>query len=102
MYPMGSNGAGQAILDANSLATHLAHCDDVVEALSAYERDRLPVTADIVLRNRAGGPEQVIDEVERRAPNGFARLDDVIDPATLHDIVNHYAQASQSSAQRRR
>jgi 5-methylphenazine-1-carboxylate 1-monooxygenase len=67
----------------------------VPAALSAYEQDRLPPTAAIVLRNREGGPEQVIDEVERRAPDGVARLDDVIDPTTLDDIVACYAQTSQ-------
>ncbi|WUH98092.1 hypothetical protein OHR68_32005 [Spirillospora sp. NBC_00431] len=51
----------------------------------------------MVLRNWTGGPENVIDEVERRAPDGFARLADVIDPATLEAIVSGYAQVSGSS-----
>jgi len=51
----------------------------------------------VVLRNRNGGPESVIDEVERRAPEGFSRLEDVIDSATLEAIVNGYAHASGSS-----
>ncbi|MGV9297522.1 flavin-dependent oxidoreductase [Amycolatopsis sp. NPDC003676] len=99
MYPMGSNGAGQAILDASSLAWHLTRRSDPVEALRAYEADRLPATSDIVLRNRRGGPENVIDEVERRAPEGFTRLEDVIDTATLEAIVSGYAQASGASQQ---
>lgn len=48
----------------------------------------------MVLRNRMGGPESVIDEVERRAPDGFARLADVIDPAELDTVVNGYTRAS--------
>ncbi|WP_116205862.1 flavin-dependent oxidoreductase [Amycolatopsis circi] len=99
MYPMGSNGAGQAILDATNLAWHLTRRADPVEALRAYEADRLPATSDIVLRNRRGGPENVIDEVERRAPDGFTRLEDVIDAATLEAIVAGYAQASGASQQ---
>jgi hypothetical protein len=67
-------------------------------ALRAYEGERLPVTSDVVLRNRAGGPESVIDEVERRAPDGFSSLADVIDPAELEKIVSDYAQASGQSA----
>ena len=94
MYPMGSNGAGQAILDASSLADALAQHTDPVRALVAYENRRLPPTRDVVLRNRAGGPESVIDEVERRAPYGFTRLTDVIDPAELQDRVDAYAHAS--------
>jgi 2-polyprenyl-6-methoxyphenol hydroxylase-like FAD-dependent oxidoreductase len=97
MYPMGSNGAGQAILDATSLAHHLARYADPADALQAYEHDRRPAADEVVVRNRTGGPESVIDEVERRAPEGFSRLEDVIDPATLEAIVNSYARAAGSS-----
>jgi 2-polyprenyl-6-methoxyphenol hydroxylase-like FAD-dependent oxidoreductase len=97
MYPMGSNGAGQAILDATSLSDHLARHPDPAEALRAYQDERLPVTGEVVLRNREGGPENVIDEVERRAPDGFSRLDDVIDPAELEAIVSGYARLSGAS-----
>ena len=99
MYPMGSNGAGQAILDASSLASHLTRHADPAEALRAYEADRLTATSEIVLRNRLGGPENVIDEVERRAPDGFARLEDVIDAAALEAIVSGYAHVSGASPQ---
>src|SRR5207249_2588255 len=66
MYPMGSNGAGQAILDATSLAGHLARHTDPTGALRAYQNDRLPATTEVILRNRSGGPEGVIDLVENR------------------------------------
>ncbi|WP_409179877.1 flavin-dependent oxidoreductase [Amycolatopsis sp. VS8301801F10] len=99
MYPMGSNGAGQAILDASSLASQLSRHADPVEALRAYEADRLAATGEIVLRNRQGGPENVIDEVERRAPAGFDRLEDVIDAAALEAIVSGYARVSGASPQ---
>jgi hypothetical protein len=58
----------------------------------------LQSASDVVLRNRAGGPESVIDEVERRAPDGFISLADVIDPAELEKIISDYAQASGQSA----
>ncbi|WP_432852461.1 flavin-dependent oxidoreductase [Amycolatopsis sp. CA-161197] len=99
MYPMGSNGAGQAILDATSLAGHLARHSDPTAALRAYQDDRLAATGEIVLRNREGGPENVIDEVERRAPDGFSRLEDVIDAAELEAVVTGYAQVSGASQQ---
>lgn len=99
MYPMGSNGAGQAILDATSLGGHLARCADPTEALRAYQDDRLAVTGEVVLRNREGGPENVIDEVERRAPQGFSHIGDVIDAAELDAVVAGYARASGSSQQ---
>jgi 5-methylphenazine-1-carboxylate 1-monooxygenase len=97
MYPMGSNGAGQAILDATRLGDHLARHAEPADALRAYERDRLLATSEVVLRNRAGGPENVIDEVERRAPEGFARIEDVIDPTELEAIVTSYARVSGAS-----
>jgi 2-polyprenyl-6-methoxyphenol hydroxylase-like FAD-dependent oxidoreductase len=83
MYPMGSNGAGQAILDAASLSDHLTWHAEPTDALEEYQRERLHATSEVVLRNRMGGPEGVIDEVERRAPEGFSRIEDVIDPAEL-------------------
>jgi 5-methylphenazine-1-carboxylate 1-monooxygenase len=97
MYPMGSNGAGQAILDATSLSGHLARHTEPADALRAYQDDRLAATSEVVLRNRMGGPESVIDEVERRAPEGFSRIEDVIDAAALEAAVSGYAQASGSS-----
>ena len=92
MYPVGSNGASQAILDARCLADLLASCEHPRHALSAYEADRLPKTAEIVRNNRKGGPEGVIDEVERLAPDGFARIDDVLSHAQREAIVKGYAQ----------
>lgn len=97
MYPMGSNGAGQAIMDAVSLGGHLARHADPEAALLAYQDDRLAATSEVVRRNRLGGPEQVIEEVERRAPDGFDRIEDVIDQAELQDIVAGYLQVSGGS-----
>jgi 5-methylphenazine-1-carboxylate 1-monooxygenase len=94
MYPMGSNGAGQAILDARTLADKLVSHPDPRDALAAYEKDRLPATSEVVRRNRVGGPEGVIDIVEELAPDGFEKLEDVIAPEELERIVNEYAQAS--------
>jgi 2-polyprenyl-6-methoxyphenol hydroxylase-like FAD-dependent oxidoreductase len=97
MYPMGSNGAGQAIMDAVSLAGQLARHPDPAAALVAYQDERLAATSEVVRRNRLGGPEQVIEEVERRAPDGFDRIEDVIDPAELQAIVAGYLRVSGGS-----
>jgi 5-methylphenazine-1-carboxylate 1-monooxygenase len=91
MYPMGSNGAGQAILDARALATHLRDGAAVVDGLAAYDQDRRPVTNAILLKNRDGGPERVIDLVEHRAPDGFADLDRVASYDERKAIVGGYA-----------
>jgi 2-polyprenyl-6-methoxyphenol hydroxylase-like FAD-dependent oxidoreductase len=97
MYPMGSNGAGQAVLDAESLARHLVEHPSPDDALRAYQEERLPATSEVVLRNRVGGPESVIDEVERRAPDGFERLEDVMPAAELDAVLSGYAAASGAS-----
>lgn len=92
MYPVGSNGASQAILDARSLADHLAADRSVEKALAAYEAERRPPTSEIVLANRAGGPERVIDMVEARAPDGFDDIDAVASRDEREAVVRGYAR----------
>jgi 5-methylphenazine-1-carboxylate 1-monooxygenase len=94
MYPIGSNGASQAILDARVLAHELAHHTDPVRGLAAYEQLRRPTTSAIVLANRRHGPEHVMTIVEQRAPGGFARIDDVIDPDELRSTVARYSRTA--------
>ena len=91
MYPVGSNGASQAVLDARCLADLLAS-QAPEAAIAAYAAERLPKTAEIVRANRKGGPERVVDEVSARAPDGFARLEDVISREELAAIAGGYAQ----------
>jgi 2-polyprenyl-6-methoxyphenol hydroxylase-like FAD-dependent oxidoreductase len=92
MYPVGSNGASQAILDGRALADALTKAEHPRQGLAAYEAERLPRTAEIVRNNRRGGPEGVIDEVERRAPDGFAEIDRVLSYQKREAIVKGYAQ----------
>jgi 2-polyprenyl-6-methoxyphenol hydroxylase-like FAD-dependent oxidoreductase len=94
MYPVGSNGASQAILDARALADHLANDENPAHALWAYEQERLPPTAQIVRMNRTGGPEGVIDVVEELAPGGFSNIDDVLSHERRQAIVRGYASAA--------
>lgn len=91
MYPVGSNGASQAILDARALGDALAGAEHPMQALHTYEAERRPKTAEIVMLNRKGGPERVIDEVEKRAPAGFSRVEEVLSHAERQAIVGGYA-----------
>jgi 2-polyprenyl-6-methoxyphenol hydroxylase-like FAD-dependent oxidoreductase len=100
MYPVGSNGASQAVLDARCLADLLASRAPEA-ALAAYAAERLPKTAEIVRANRKGGPERVVDEVSARAPDGFARLEDVISREELVAIAGGYAQMAGFAAGKR-
>jgi 2-polyprenyl-6-methoxyphenol hydroxylase-like FAD-dependent oxidoreductase len=101
MYPVGSNGAAQAILDARCLTTLLASSSAPEAAFAAYEAERLPKTAAIVRSNRTGGPERLIDVAAERAPDGFERLEDVITPQEVAAIVGGYAQLAGFAPPRR-
>ncbi|MEM9470473.1 MAG: flavin-dependent oxidoreductase [Pseudomonadota bacterium] len=95
MYPVGSNGASQAVLDARCLADRIAESNgDVAAALKAYETERLPATSEIVRQNRGGGPERVIDLVNSRAPDGFERLQDVAGQEELEAVVRGYQKTA--------
>jgi 5-methylphenazine-1-carboxylate 1-monooxygenase len=91
MYPVGSNGASQAVLDACCLARHLASGAAVPQALAGYDAERRPMTTEIVLNNRKGGPERVIDVLEERAPDGFTDVDAIAPYAEREAIVRGYA-----------
>jgi 2-polyprenyl-6-methoxyphenol hydroxylase-like FAD-dependent oxidoreductase len=90
MYPIGSNGASQGILDARVLTREILAHGMTEQALQAYEAERRPATARIVLANRGNGPEQVMQLVEQRAPNGYARIEDVLTPEELAGTAEGY------------
>jgi 2-polyprenyl-6-methoxyphenol hydroxylase-like FAD-dependent oxidoreductase len=90
MYPIGSNGASQAIIDGEAIAQELSVRDDPQEALRRYEeRRRLPM-ARIVESNRRKGIDVMLDIVEERAPQGFSDLQSVLPPDELERIVGDY------------
>lgn len=93
MYPIGSNGASQAILDARVLAWRLAGLP-VDEALAAYEADRRPATTAIQEANRGLGPEIVMRIVHERAPQGFTDIDDVLTRAEREDAAAGYKRTA--------
>ena len=95
MYPRGSNGAGQAILDAHALAAWLAREPDVPAALAAYEAERRPPTSDVVLENRRNPPDAILREIyERTGDRPFARIEDVISEAELRGISDRYKRVA--------
>jgi 2-polyprenyl-6-methoxyphenol hydroxylase-like FAD-dependent oxidoreductase len=90
MYPMGSNGASQAILDARALAQALVSQPDIDRGLAAYEAARRPATAEIVLANRRQGPSEIQTIVEQRAPNGFDNIESVLSAGERAAIAERY------------
>ena len=90
MYPIGSNGASQAILDAEAVTQELSAGDDPVAGLNRFQERRLPPTACIVESNRRKGIDVMLDIVEQRAPEGFSNLEEVLPAAELDEIVADY------------
>ena len=95
MYPIGSNGASQAVLDARVLAGCL-RCspDDPDRALAIYDAHRRPATGAIVLANRQLGPEAPMQLVHERAPDGFADIDDVISRDEILAVTEGYRRTA--------
>ena len=90
MYPIGSNGASQAILDGEAITQELSAGGDPEAALQRYEQRRLPPTARIVDSNRRRGIDVMLDIVEQRAPQGFTDLESVLPADELEKIVGDY------------
>jgi 2-polyprenyl-6-methoxyphenol hydroxylase-like FAD-dependent oxidoreductase len=93
MVPRGSNGAGQAILDARALTLALRENEDPVAALASYEKRRLEATTRIVLTNRSNPPDAILREVfQRTSDRPFVNIDDVISRDELAALSEGYKQ----------
>ncbi len=91
MVPRGSNGAGQAILDARALTSALLETGEPVAALAAYEKQRLEATTRIVLTNRTNPPDAILREVfERTRDRPFGAIEDVISRDELVALSEGY------------
>ena len=91
MVPRGSNGAGQAILDARALTSALLDTGEPVAALAAYEKQRLEATTRIVLANRTNPPDAILREVfERTRDRPFGAIADVISHEELVALSEAY------------
>ena len=94
MVPRGSNGAGQAILDAKVL-TEMLRAHGGAEALAAYEAARLPATSNVVLTNRVNPPDAILRVVyERTGDRPFERIEDVASRDELVAITDAYKKVA--------
>src|SRR5262245_11814891 len=94
MQPTGSQAGSQAIVDARVLTAALQTAPDPLQALRRYEAERRPAMNDVTLRNRKLGTETALQLVEERAPNGVARLEDVISEEELNAGPQAFAAAA--------
>jgi len=91
MYPRGSNGSAQALIDARTLAEQLSQHSNPQEALKAYETLRLAPTAKVVETNRNVPPDFIIMKAqELSGGKPFRHIDDLISQDELRQISDNY------------
>jgi 2-polyprenyl-6-methoxyphenol hydroxylase-like FAD-dependent oxidoreductase len=95
MYPRGSNGSAQAVIDARVLADALQQAADPRDALRAYEAERLPATARVVRTNREFPPDFINIKVEELVGDRpFDNLDDYITQDELRALSDEYKKTA--------
>ncbi len=90
MYPVGSNGASQAIVDARKLGRAFLDHGIGANALQAYEAEMRPLTEKMILRNRTAGPDHVMEIVEQRCGGDFDDIDEVMSLAERQEFAAGY------------
>ncbi len=90
MYPIGSNGAAQAIIDGRRLALELASQPTIEAALGAYEAARRPAMERLLQAHRAEGADVILDHLEARAPGGYDDLEAVLPWREREAVAAHY------------
>ena len=95
MYPRGSNGSAQGLIDARVLADRLAQGGDPLAALQAYQAERAPATAQVVRTNRTAPPDVINLRVEElTGDKPFDDLDAIISQAELRALSDAYKKVA--------
>jgi 2-polyprenyl-6-methoxyphenol hydroxylase-like FAD-dependent oxidoreductase len=94
MYPTGSNGASQAIVDARVLGAALLEHGVTSEALRAYDRKLCTEISAVVLRNRGAGPFGLLNLLDERCGGIFDDIDDVIPAGEREQFMSRYRAAA--------
>jgi 2-polyprenyl-6-methoxyphenol hydroxylase-like FAD-dependent oxidoreductase len=94
MYPTGSNGASQAIIDARVLGAAMIRNGVSADALRAYDDELCEEISALVLRNRGAGPFGLLNLLDERCGGVFENIDDVIPPAEREEFMSRYKAAA--------
>jgi 2-polyprenyl-6-methoxyphenol hydroxylase-like FAD-dependent oxidoreductase len=94
MYPTGSNGASQAIMDARALGAALLEHGVTPAAVGAFDRAFCGPISELVLRNRGAGPFGLLNLVDERCGGEFDNIDDVLPPAERNEFMARYKAAA--------
>ncbi len=90
MYPNGSNGVSQGVLDAMTFADILCETNDIPSALEEYEKTRREVTQKIILANRQTGPERVMQMVKEQCPGTCGEEHSCVPKDVLENVALSY------------
>ncbi len=94
MYPVGSNGASQAIVDARKIGRAFLDHGVGPDALLAYEEEMRPATARMVLAARGAGPDAVLQIVEDRSGGDFDDIEDVMPYQERADLAANFKKTA--------
>lgn len=94
MYPTGSNGASQAVIDARTLGAAFVAHGLGQEALAAFDADLCGPVSDLILRNRGAGPFGLLNLVNDRCGGAFDHIDNVVSPEERTDFMAKYKAAA--------
>jgi 2-polyprenyl-6-methoxyphenol hydroxylase-like FAD-dependent oxidoreductase len=94
MYPTGSNGGSQAIVDARILGAAMVEYGVTPEALEAFDAKLCGPVSQLILRNRGAGPFGLLNLVDERCGGTFDNIDDVIPPKERADFMAGYKAAA--------
>jgi len=94
MYPTGSNGGSQAIVDARVLGAAMVDYGVTQEALAAYDAKLCGPISQLILRNRGDGPVGLLKIVDKRCAGTFDNIDDVIPSQERAEFMAAYKAAA--------
>jgi 2-polyprenyl-6-methoxyphenol hydroxylase-like FAD-dependent oxidoreductase len=94
MYPTGSNGASQAIIDSRVLGAAMIRHGVTSDAFRAYDDELCDEISALVLRNRGAGPFGLLNLLDQRCGGVFDDIDDVIPPAEREEFMSRYKAAA--------
>ena len=94
MYPTGSNGGSQAIVDARVLGACMVEHGVTPAALAAFDAKLCGPISQLVLRNRGAGPFGLLNMVDERCGGTFENIDDVIPPKERAEFMAGYKAAA--------
>jgi 2-polyprenyl-6-methoxyphenol hydroxylase-like FAD-dependent oxidoreductase len=100
MYPTGSNGASQAIVDARVLGAAMLEHGVNAAALAAYDAKLCPEISPLILRNRGAGPFGLLNLLDDRCGGVFDNIDDVIPKAERDEFMHRYKVAAGFAAEK--